>query len=70
MTTQTQYDLAPANQPEFELTVTPVPDEQRLDFWPQHFGTIPQWLLRSRISSPGWSVSVRPTAAVSGRYTP
>ena len=45
MTTQTQYDLAPANQPEFELTVTPVPDEQRLDFWPQHFGTIPQWLL-------------------------
>ncbi|EFH4100612.1 antirestriction protein, partial [Escherichia coli] len=23
MTTQTQYDLAPANQPEFELTVTP-----------------------------------------------
>ncbi|MGN2482585.1 hypothetical protein CQR39_14180, partial [Enterococcus faecium] len=26
MTTQTQHDLAPANQPEFELTVTPVPD--------------------------------------------
>jgi hypothetical protein len=25
MTTQTQYDLAPANQPEFELTVTQVP---------------------------------------------
>ncbi|ELM7741241.1 antirestriction protein, partial [Escherichia coli] len=24
MTTQTQHDLAPANQPEFELTVTPV----------------------------------------------
>ncbi|EFH4099509.1 antirestriction protein, partial [Escherichia coli] len=23
MTTQTQHDLAPANQPEFELTVTP-----------------------------------------------
>jgi hypothetical protein len=44
MTTQTQYDLAPANQPEFELTVTPVPDEQRIDFWPQHFGSIPQWL--------------------------
>ncbi|MDU7125899.1 MAG: antirestriction protein [Escherichia coli] len=38
MTTQTQYDLAPANQPEFELTVTPVPDEQRIDFWPQYFG--------------------------------
>ncbi|MRI37368.1 antirestriction protein [Escherichia coli] len=44
MTTQTQYDLAPANQPEFELTVTPVHDEQRNDFWPQHFGTITQWL--------------------------
>ena len=44
MTTQTQYDLAPANQPEFELTVTPVSDEQRIDFWPQHFGTIPQWI--------------------------
>ncbi|ENH0834215.1 TPA: antirestriction protein, partial [Escherichia coli] len=24
MTTQTQHDLAPANQPEFELTVTQV----------------------------------------------
>ena len=44
MTTQTQHDLAPANQPEFELTVTQVPDEQRIDFWPQHFGTIPQWI--------------------------
>ena len=52
MTTQTQHDLAPANQPEFELTVTPVPDEQRIDFWPQYFGAIPQWLLPSRISSP------------------
>lgn len=70
MTTQTQYDLAPANQPEFELTVTPVPDEQRLDFWPQHFGTIPQWLLTEPHIFAGWSVSVRPTAAVSGRYTP
>ena len=45
MTTQTQHDLAPANQPEFELTVTPVPDEQRIDFWPQHFGSIPQWII-------------------------
>ncbi|HAY4742827.1 TPA: antirestriction protein, partial [Escherichia coli] len=42
MTTQTQHDLAPANQPEFELTVTQVPDEQRIDFWPQYFGAIPQ----------------------------
>lgn len=26
------------------LTVTPVPDEQRVEFWPQHFGNIPQWI--------------------------
>lgn len=70
MITQTQHDLAPANQPEFELTVTPVPDEQRIDFWPQYFGAIPQWLLLSRISSPGWTASVRATAVVSGRSTP
>ena len=27
------------------LCATPVPDEQRLNFWPQHFGHIPQWIL-------------------------
>lgn len=27
------------------LTATVVPDEQRLRFWPQHFGAIPQWIL-------------------------
>ncbi|KLP46331.1 antirestriction protein [Enterobacter ludwigii] len=27
------------------LTATPVPDEQRVDFWPQHFGSIPQWII-------------------------
>ncbi|WP_227660668.1 antirestriction protein [Hafnia alvei] len=26
------------------LTATPVPDEQRPTFWPQNFGTIPQWI--------------------------
>ncbi|EPN2805995.1 antirestriction protein [Serratia marcescens] len=26
------------------LSATPVPDEQRVDFWPKHFGSIPQWL--------------------------
>ncbi len=40
MTTQTQYDLVPANGSEFELSVTQVPDEQHIRFWPQHFGTI------------------------------
>lgn len=27
------------------LTATPVPDEQRVTFWPQHFSGIPQWIL-------------------------
>lgn len=44
MTTATQYDLVPANESDFKLTVTQVPDEQRLDFWTQHFGAIPQWI--------------------------
>ncbi|MEG1350592.1 MAG: DUF905 family protein, partial [Hafnia sp.] len=44
MTTAAQNNLASANESEFELTVTQVPNEQRLDFWPQHFGTIPQWI--------------------------
>ncbi|MDN4239091.1 antirestriction protein, partial [Citrobacter freundii] len=44
MTTQTQGELVPANEPQFDLTATPVPDEQRLDFWPLYFGTIPQWI--------------------------
>lgn len=44
MTTQTQCELVLANEPQFALTATPVPDEQRLDFWPLHFGAIPQWI--------------------------
>jgi hypothetical protein len=27
------------------LTATPVSDEQRVGFWPQHFGSIPQWII-------------------------
>lgn len=26
------------------LTATLLPDEQRIDFWPQYFGNIPQWI--------------------------
>lgn len=26
------------------LAATPVPDEQRVEFWQQHFGSIPQWI--------------------------
>ena len=44
MTTQTQCELISANEPQFDLTATPVPDEQRLDFWPLHFGAIPHWI--------------------------
>ncbi len=44
MTTATQNNLVSANESEFELTVTLVPDEQRICFWPQHFGSIPQWI--------------------------
>ncbi|EOV7882098.1 TPA: antirestriction protein [Yersinia enterocolitica] len=27
------------------LTATPVADSQRIQFWPDHFGEIPQWVL-------------------------
>lgn len=45
MTTQTQYGLVPANQLGLELTVTPVPDKQRIDLWSQYFGAILRRLL-------------------------
>lgn len=45
MTTATKNNLASAaNESEFELTVTQMPDEQRICFWPQYFGSIPQWI--------------------------
>lgn len=44
MTTATQNNLPSANESEFELTVTQVPDEQRIGFWSQRFGTITQWI--------------------------
>ncbi|HFK6839674.1 antirestriction protein [Serratia marcescens] len=33
-------DASPASA----LAATPVPDEQRVEFWPQHFANIPQWI--------------------------
>ncbi|HBV4185462.1 TPA: antirestriction protein, partial [Escherichia coli] len=30
------------NPPQFVASL--VPDEQRISFWPQHFGLIPQWV--------------------------
>lgn len=42
MTTATKNNLASAaNESEFELTVTQIPDEQRICFWPQYFGSYP-----------------------------
>jgi hypothetical protein len=32
------------NGPAPALAVMPVPDEQRVGFWPQYFGNIPQWI--------------------------
>lgn len=38
------HTFTPANEPQLILTTTPVSDEQRIVFWPHHFGTIPQWI--------------------------
>ncbi len=53
-----------------QLVATPVPDEQRISFWPQHFGLIPQWVTLGPVSSAGWTVCVKTTAGVSGICTP
>lgn len=69
MTTQTQYELVPTKEPQINLTATSVPDEQRIHFWPQRFGSIPQWItLEPRIFA-GWTASVMNTAVVSGPFT-
>ncbi|VGB27171.1 Antirestriction protein klcA [Klebsiella pneumoniae] len=52
MTTQTQCELMSANEPQFDLTATPIPDEQRLDFWQLYFGDIPQWIIRRQLPRP------------------
>lgn len=47
MTTQTDSTHTPVTDLQIATGVTAilVSDEQRLDFWPQHFGCIPQWIL-------------------------
>ncbi|MFU0883328.1 antirestriction protein [Kluyvera cryocrescens] len=38
--------LSSTSQPEVDtLACSQVTDENRIAFWPQHFGTIPQWIL-------------------------
>ncbi|HHQ7568708.1 antirestriction protein, partial [Escherichia coli] len=47
MKTLSQNTTASACAPETDLqqlVATLVPDEQRISFWPQHFGLIPQWV--------------------------
>ncbi len=73
MKTLSQNTTSSACAPETDLqklVATPVPDEQRISFWPQHFGLIPQWVaLEPRIF--GWMDRLwKTTAVVSGICTP
>ena len=56
MKTLSQNTTSSACAPETDLqqlVATIVPDEQRISFWPQHFGLIPQWVtLEPRVF--GW----------------
>ncbi len=52
-----------------QLVATIVPDEQRISFWPQHFGLIPQWVPTGPVFSAGWTVCAKTTAVVSGICT-
>ena len=55
MTTQTDTAHSPMSDSHMSTLITAslVPDEQRLDFWPLHFGRIPQWIfIETRIF--GW----------------
>ncbi|MDZ9055256.1 antirestriction protein, partial [Escherichia coli] len=42
-TTALSSTTAPEND-QSRLVATLIPDEQRISFWPQHFGLIPQWV--------------------------
>ncbi|WP_145573336.1 antirestriction protein [Yersinia mollaretii] len=46
MTTQADTTHSPISDSQMTtvITTTLVPDELRADFWPQHFGRIPQWI--------------------------
>ncbi len=61
MKTLSQNTTSSACAPETDLqklVATPVPDERRISFWPQHFGLIPQWVtLEPRIF--GWMDRLR-----------
>ena len=43
--TDTAYATISDSQMTHTIIASQVSDEQRADFWPQHFGRIPQWIL-------------------------
>ena len=43
MTEQTTHFSETTEQP--TITASRLPDERRITFWPQYFGTVPQWIL-------------------------
>lgn len=45
MHTKTVNTTAAAAHDATIFSAMPVADEQRVGFWPQHFGTIPQWIM-------------------------
>ncbi len=47
-----------------QLVATPVPDEQRISFWPQHFGLIPQWVTLEPRLQDFFSLLLRPSCEV------
>ncbi len=50
------------------ITASVVPDELRIGFWPQHFGSIPQWItLEPRIFA-WWTACVLIITVVSGAF--
>jgi hypothetical protein len=50
------------------ISASVVPDELRIGFWPQHFGSIPQWITLNLAFSPGWTGCVSIITAVSGAF--
>ncbi|WP_442787078.1 antirestriction protein [Lelliottia sp. SL45] len=45
MTSDTAECLISSPSTARDIACTPVPDELRVAFWPQHFGSIPQWII-------------------------
>ena len=65
-----RFSLTPEVTEPFILTATVVPDEQRLCFWPQHFGLIPQWITLEPCIFAWMDRLCAITAVESGTFTP